>query len=261
VTYLVCPVHLAMILPVSMSHNFTAPSARPQTTFFPSRDNAIANTPFFPSRQASPICSPVFKFHTRSEPSEEQVIIRCPHCRCITPLTQSVWPSNFWQGLIASVFCVPLAAAEKDMLIPRLQLATAALSTGVCYLSMPPLTKCMDLDPKIRFERRSKPELRALWGGSRGKCEFEVSAWYIMYTCCILVCRAVSFTQIRIWRLFVLTDRQKLASNSTFTCMRYRVESINSCSWIVICFYGQPVSWSTFTCKEVLTGKLSLEGA
>ena len=39
------------------------------------------------------------------------------------------------------------------------------------------------------------------------KCKFELSAWYIMYTCCIFVYMAVSFTQIRIWRLFILTDR------------------------------------------------------
>ena len=92
---------------------------------------------------------------------------------------------------------------------------------------------------------------------SRVDCKFELSAWYVMYTtCCILVYRAVLFIQIRLWRLFFLTDQQKLASNSCFTCRRYRVESINSCSWIVICFYGQSVSWSTFTCKEVLTGKL-----
>ena len=39
------------------------------------------------------------------------------------------------------------------------------------------------------------------------KCKFELSAWYVMYTCCILVYMwAVSFIQIRLWRLFFLTE-------------------------------------------------------
>ncbi|KAG1821289.1 hypothetical protein EV424DRAFT_1539177 [Suillus variegatus] len=71
-----------------MSHNLTPPSSLPLTTFFPSGDNAMVFTLVSPSRQSSSICFPLFKFHTRSEPSHEQVIIRCPPGRCgaIDPL-------------------------------------------------------------------------------------------------------------------------------------------------------------------------------
>ncbi|KAG1825496.1 uncharacterized protein BJ212DRAFT_278429 [Suillus subaureus] len=72
-----------------MSHNFTPPSPLPPlTTFFPSGDNAIIHNSLSPSRQSSPICFPLFRFHTRSEPSLEQVIIRCPSGRCMVPVTQ-----------------------------------------------------------------------------------------------------------------------------------------------------------------------------
>ncbi|KAG1906777.1 uncharacterized protein F5891DRAFT_478957 [Suillus fuscotomentosus] len=84
-----------------MSHNLTPPSSLPLTTFFPFRDNAMVHTSISPSRQSSPICLPLFKFHTRSEPSTEQVIIRSPPGRCIASLTESACPSNFWQGVIA----------------------------------------------------------------------------------------------------------------------------------------------------------------
>ncbi|KAG2032005.1 hypothetical protein BDR03DRAFT_971359, partial [Suillus americanus] len=78
-----------MTLHVSMSHNLTTSSPLPLTTFFPSGDNAILYTSLSPSLQASPICFPLFKFHTRSEPSFEQVMIRCPPGRCMAPQTES----------------------------------------------------------------------------------------------------------------------------------------------------------------------------
>jgi hypothetical protein len=99
----VCPVHFLTTLHVSMSHNLTAPSWLPLTTFFPSGDNAILHTPQSPSLQSSPICFPLFVFHTRSEPSPEQVMIRCPPGRCMAPQTIPVCPSNFWRCVIADV--------------------------------------------------------------------------------------------------------------------------------------------------------------
>lgn len=84
VTSSVCPVHLLMTLPVSTSHNLTAPSSLPLARFFPSGDKAIVCTSLSASRQSFPICSPLSKFHTRSEPSSEQVMIRCPSNRCMT---------------------------------------------------------------------------------------------------------------------------------------------------------------------------------
>ncbi|KAG2133731.1 hypothetical protein DEU56DRAFT_913848 [Suillus clintonianus] len=48
------------------------PSSLPLITFFPSGDNAILYTAPSPSRQSSPICFPLSKFHTHSEPSFEQ---------------------------------------------------------------------------------------------------------------------------------------------------------------------------------------------
>src|ERR1700710_1928335 len=74
----VCPTHLAMPFPVPTSHNLPAPSRLPLATFFPSGDNPIAYTVPPPSRQSFPICFPLCKSHTRSEPSQEPVIIPCP---------------------------------------------------------------------------------------------------------------------------------------------------------------------------------------
>src|SRR5947209_7303363 len=108
----VCPVHLVMTLPVSISHNLTAPSLLPLNNFFPSGDNLIAYTSISPSRQSFPICSPLFKFHIRSEPSPEQVMIRCPPGMCMTPRTHPVCPSNFLWGLIPRVFSVPTAGRD-----------------------------------------------------------------------------------------------------------------------------------------------------
>jgi hypothetical protein len=64
-----------------------------------------------PFLQSSPICFPLFKFHTRSEPSCEQVMIRCPPGRCTTPQTRSVCPSNLCRGVIADV-CFVLAVGK-----------------------------------------------------------------------------------------------------------------------------------------------------
>jgi hypothetical protein len=126
-----------MTLQVTMSHNLTVPSSLPPATFFPSGDNAMVHVllpssrqvcfpltaffPFwdnallsvslFPSLQSSPICFPFFKFHARSEPSCEQVMIRCPPGRCTTPQTSLVCPSNFCRGVIADVSFV-LAVGE-----------------------------------------------------------------------------------------------------------------------------------------------------
>src|SRR5882762_8928981 len=121
----VCPVHLVMTLPVSISHNLTAPSLLPLTNCFPSGDNAIAFSPLSPSRQSFPICSPLFKFHIRSEPSSEQVMIRRPPGRCMTPSTFLVCPSNFLRGLIPRVFSVPTAG--RDIVVVQ-DLNNAALS-------------------------------------------------------------------------------------------------------------------------------------
>jgi hypothetical protein len=86
-----------------MSHNLTSPSKLPLTIFVPSGDNAIVSTPLSPSRQSFHICFPLFKLHTRSEPSSEQVIIRCPSSRCMAPC-----PSNFLLGFIVDVSCFPM---------------------------------------------------------------------------------------------------------------------------------------------------------
>src|ERR1700709_1338199 len=104
-----------MTFPVSTSHNVTAPSFPPLTIFFPSGDNAIAYTALSPSRQSFPICCSLCKSHTRSEPSLEQVIIRCPPGRCMASRTSWVCPSNFPQGLITRVTCV--TPAGKDIVL------------------------------------------------------------------------------------------------------------------------------------------------
>ncbi|KAG1859102.1 hypothetical protein C8R48DRAFT_774911 [Suillus tomentosus] len=67
-----------MTLHVSISHNLAVPSSHPLTTFFPFRDNALLYTLPSPSLQSSPNCFPLFEFHTRSEPPNEQVMICCP---------------------------------------------------------------------------------------------------------------------------------------------------------------------------------------
>jgi hypothetical protein len=91
-TAVVCPINLAMTFLVSTSHNLTVPSVLPLATVPLVGDNAIVHTAFFSpsSRQSSPICAPLSRFHSRSEPSHEPVIIRCPPGRCTAPLTQSV---------------------------------------------------------------------------------------------------------------------------------------------------------------------------
>jgi hypothetical protein len=99
----VCPVHFVMTLHVSMSHNLTAPSELPLTNFFPYGDNAMVHTQLSPSRQSFLICFPLSKFHIRSVPSNEQVIIRCPSGRCMVVQIELVCPSNFWRGVIAGV--------------------------------------------------------------------------------------------------------------------------------------------------------------
>ncbi|KAG1852844.1 hypothetical protein DFJ58DRAFT_728345 [Suillus subalutaceus] len=96
-TFTVCPVHFAITLPVSMSHSLTPPSELPLTAFFPSGDNAIVHTPLPPVRQSFPICFPLFKFHIGSEPSDEQVIIRCPS-----------------SGVIAEPSCVLTMGGDND---------------------------------------------------------------------------------------------------------------------------------------------------
>lgn len=69
------------------------------TTFFLFGDNAMVHTPLSPSLlSVSHSSSSIFKFHTCSEPSIEQVIIRCPAGRCMAPVTQSACPSNFLAG-------------------------------------------------------------------------------------------------------------------------------------------------------------------
>jgi hypothetical protein len=83
--FLFVTVHFAVTLHMSMSHNFTAPSSLPLTTFFPPGDNAIMYTSLSPSLQSSHIRFPLSKFHIRSEPaSYEPVMIRCPSGRCMT---------------------------------------------------------------------------------------------------------------------------------------------------------------------------------
>jgi len=92
-----------MTLHVLMSHNLTAPSSLPLTTFFPSGDNAMLLTLLSPSLQSFPICFALFKFHTLSEPSNEQFMIHCPLGWCMTPLVWPECPLNSLQGVIADV--------------------------------------------------------------------------------------------------------------------------------------------------------------
>lgn len=102
-TSFVCPGHFVMTLHVSMSHNLTAPSELPLTNFFPYGDNAMVHTQLSPFRQSFLICFPLSKFHIRSVPSNEQVIIRCPSGRCMVVQIELVCPSNFWRGVIPGV--------------------------------------------------------------------------------------------------------------------------------------------------------------
>jgi hypothetical protein len=109
----VCPINLVMTSHVLMSHSLTTPSPLPLTTFFPSGDNSMVKTPLSPSRQSFPICSPLFKFQMRSEPSCEQVRIRSLPGGCMAPSTQSVCPSNVWLGFNVDVPCA--LAVEGDV--------------------------------------------------------------------------------------------------------------------------------------------------
>ncbi|KAG2046403.1 hypothetical protein BDR06DRAFT_192181 [Suillus hirtellus] len=113
------------------------------STFFPSGYNPMVRTPLFPSRKSSPICSPLFKFHNRSEPSLERVIIRYPRGKFITSWTHSVCPSNFWRGFIVAVSC--LLSLGEDTINYLAQL----------HLSFHPTTK-FNSSPPTMFLRRSQ---------------------------------------------------------------------------------------------------------
>jgi hypothetical protein len=66
--------------------------------------------PEFSSRQSSPICVPLFRSHSRSEASNEHVMICRPLGKCKTWHTCPVWPRIVWRGVIAGVLLV-----EEDM--------------------------------------------------------------------------------------------------------------------------------------------------
>ncbi|KIK41366.1 hypothetical protein CY34DRAFT_806169 [Suillus luteus UH-Slu-Lm8-n1] len=76
---LVCPVHLTIAFPVFTSHNLTVLSPLPLATIMPFGDNAMVDTlaSFTPS-QSSPICAPLSKSHSRSEPSFEHMMMHRP---------------------------------------------------------------------------------------------------------------------------------------------------------------------------------------
>src|SRR6267154_6402355 len=70
------PVHFAITLSVSTSHNLTVPSPLPLATVLPSGDNGIVITASSSpsSFQPLPICAPHSRSHSRSEPSSKHVI-------------------------------------------------------------------------------------------------------------------------------------------------------------------------------------------
>ncbi|KAG2041199.1 hypothetical protein BDR03DRAFT_947286 [Suillus americanus] len=61
---------------VSTSHNLTFQSLLPLAIVFPFGDNAMDRNPtLFSCRQSSPICAPLSRSHSRSEPSDEHVMM------------------------------------------------------------------------------------------------------------------------------------------------------------------------------------------
>jgi len=104
ISRLVCLVHVATTFFVSMSHNLIFPSPLPLATVFPLGDNAMLHTPTFSSsRQSLPTCTPLSRFHSRSEPSSEHVMMCRSSGRCATPVTQPVCPRIVWRGFIMDI--------------------------------------------------------------------------------------------------------------------------------------------------------------
>ncbi|KAG2055264.1 hypothetical protein BDR06DRAFT_350388 [Suillus hirtellus] len=87
-TTVVCPVHFAMIFLVSTSYDFTFPSSLSLAIFSPFGDNAMNRTLFPLSYQTSPICVPLSMSHSRSEPSNEHVMMCRPPGKCTAQFTQ-----------------------------------------------------------------------------------------------------------------------------------------------------------------------------
>jgi hypothetical protein len=72
--------HLTMVIPVSTFDNITFPSLFPLATTMAFGDKAMVITSIlFPKSQfcqSSPICAPLSRSHSRSEPSSEHVMMR-----------------------------------------------------------------------------------------------------------------------------------------------------------------------------------------
>lgn len=90
-----------MTFPVLTSHILTVPLA----TMLPFEDNADVRTTSLdaPSRQSSPICIPLSRSHSWSEPSSEHVIMRRLPGRCTIFRIRAVWSRPVRQGVIAGV--------------------------------------------------------------------------------------------------------------------------------------------------------------
>ena len=98
-----CPVHLAATSSVLTSHNLASAS-----NCLPFGDSAVFHTTasFLSPCQSLPICTPLSRFYSRTEPPNALVMMRRPSCRCSTPVTQSVCPRLVWRGFILDARCI-----------------------------------------------------------------------------------------------------------------------------------------------------------